>query len=138
MPHLKRLPPLPELRTCPRIRKLTRVTINRPRAVNLPQSTLHLRKLETHLFRLGIRQRGNSPLVDGPRGGEAKVRRRLRDVEVEHLHAVFVGDGFGRALVDAHGVAGEAAVFLEGAVHEVEDFCEFRGATLDGLFEEVS
>lgn len=138
MSHLKRLPPLPKLGCSPRIRKLTRMSVYRPRAVNLPKSALHLRKLETHLLRLCIRQRGNRPLVDGPRGREPKVRCRLGDVEVEHLHAVFVGDGLGGALVDAHGVAGEAAVFLEGAVHEVEDFCEFRGAPFDSLLKQVS
>lgn len=134
---LELLPLLPERRVDARVAELAGVAVDRARAVDLAQPALHLGELDAHGGGLLVRQGGDGALVDGAGGGEAEVGRGLCDVELEHICFVFVGDGAGGAFVDAHGVAGEAAFFLERAVHEVDGFGEFGRAVFDGLFEEI-
>jgi hypothetical protein len=134
----KRLPLLPELGTRPGIAELAGVAVDGARAVNFSEAALHFGELETHFFGFAVRERANGAFVNGPCRGEAEVRGRLGDVEVEHFQAVLVGNSAGRALVDPHGMSREAAVFFQSTVHEVQDLGKLWRAVFYGLFEQVS
>lgn len=138
MLNFELLPFLPELWVSPRVAELGGMAIYSSRTVNLAQSSFHLGKFEAHILSFLIRKSLNCSFIDGTSGCQAKVTCRLRDVEVEHVSPVFVRDGSCGSFVNAHSMAGKAALFLKVSVHEVERFGKFRGHAVYGLFEEIT
>jgi hypothetical protein len=136
--HLEGLPLLPEGGVCARIAELRSVTIDSASTVNLAKPTLHFSKLEAHFLGLLVGQRGDSPLIDRPCGGEAEVGCGFGDVELEHLEPVFVGNGSSGTLVDAHCVARKSTFFFQVAIHQVKRLGEFGWTFIKSLLKEIS
>lgn len=107
-------------------------------AVYLAELALERGEAEAHLGGLLVGEALDRALVDGARGGEAKVGSRLGDVEREHLHPVRGLDGGRRAVVDAHRALCEAMLLLELPVEQEERLGELGRAVLERLLKEVA
>ena len=105
--------------------------------VDFAESSFHLREFETHIPSFSIREGGDCPFVDRTSGGEAEVRGRFGDVEVEHFEFVFVGDCASCSFVDSHRMSGEATLFFQVTIHEVQSFSELGRAAFYRLLEEI-
>ena len=138
MLYLERFPHRPVIGFGAGIAELRRVGVDGSCAVNLAESSFHLGKLDAHVLGLLVRKQFDGSLVDRPGRGQAKVCRRLGDVEGENVDAVFVRNLSARSVVDPHGVPRETARLLQIAVHEIKHLAELRRTAVDGLLEQIT
>lgn len=134
---LEAVPLFPELGHNPRVAELTGVGVDSPSSVDLAQLALHLCETTTHLRCLLVRQRFQCPLVDRSCGRQAKVGRRLRNVDREHLELVRVLDCRRSTVVYPHSALCKTVLLFQLGVHEVEGLAELLRAVLQRLLEQI-
>mmetsp|Transcript_46024 Transcript_46024/g.141970 ORF Transcript_46024/g.141970 Transcript_46024/m.141970 type:complete len:220 (-) Transcript_46024:1577-2236(-) len=121
-----------------RVHLLRAVHVDGARAVDLAELALEVGVAKAEGGSLAAGQRADGSLVDVARLSDAKVFRRLCDVELVDARSLLERDGAGGAVVDGHRVAREAVRLFELSVEKVELVHRLDGAAVKCLLEEVA